>query len=97
MKIAVFGAGAWGTALAVAAAPQHEVMLWARDARQAAAMQATRRNARYLGEVALPPNLHITADHALALAHGNVGLSVIATPVAALRDRLTAQRGGRAV
>ena len=95
MKIAVFGAGAWGTALAVAAAPRHEVVLWARDARQVAAMQATRRNARYLAEVALPPELFITADEALAMAHGDAGLSVIATPMAGLRDRLTAQRGQR--
>jgi glycerol-3-phosphate dehydrogenase (NAD(P)+) len=34
----VLGAGAWGTALAVAAAARHEVLLWARDPAQAAAM-----------------------------------------------------------
>ena len=93
MKIAVFGAGAWGTALAIAAAPRHQVVLWARDAGQAALMQATRRNARYLDEVLLPPALLVTADVATATAHGDAGLSVIATPMAALRDRLTAQRG----
>jgi glycerol-3-phosphate dehydrogenase (NAD(P)+) len=38
MKIAFLGAGAWGTALAMAAARRHDVLLWARDAAQAAQM-----------------------------------------------------------
>lgn len=95
MKIAVFGAGAWGTALAIAAAARHDVQLWARDAAQAAAMQSARRNARYLPEVALPPSLHVTADHAAALAHGGgEGLCIIATPMAGLREQLAALSGG---
>ena len=40
MKIIVVGAGAWGTALAVSAAPRHAVTLLARDAVQAGAMRA---------------------------------------------------------
>lgn len=51
MKVIVIGAGAWGTAIAMAAARHeagHEVHLWARDAAQAQAMQAARSNARYL-------------------------------------------------
>ena len=35
MRISVIGAGAWGTALAIAAARRHRVLLWARDAAQA--------------------------------------------------------------
>ena len=35
MKITVLGAGAWGTALAAAAAARHDVLLWTRDAAQA--------------------------------------------------------------
>jgi glycerol-3-phosphate dehydrogenase (NAD(P)+) len=54
MKIAVLGAGAWGTALAVAAAARHDVLLWARSAEQAAAMVRERLNRRYLPEVELP-------------------------------------------
>jgi glycerol-3-phosphate dehydrogenase (NAD(P)+) len=53
MRIAVLGAGAWGTALAAAAAPRHAVCLWARDPAQAGALSATRVNARYLPEVPL--------------------------------------------
>ena len=90
MKIAVLGAGAWGTAIAKAAAARHEVMLWAREPAQAAAMASERRNARYLPEVDLPAALQITADEGRAMAHGAHGLTVLATPMAALRERLTA-------
>ncbi len=88
MKIAVLGAGAWGTALAVAAAARHEILLWARDADQVAAMQLRRRNQRYLPDIGLPATLEITADHGRALAHGRGGLTLIATPMAALREQL---------
>ena len=88
MKIAVLGAGAWGTALAMAAALRHDTVLWARDAAQAQALGAERRNRRYLGEVSLPPTLRVTADRAAALAHAQAGLTVIATPMAGLREQL---------
>jgi glycerol-3-phosphate dehydrogenase (NAD(P)+) len=98
MKIAVFGAGAWGTAIAMAAAArQHEVLLWARDASQAAAMQHERRNTRYLPEVTLPAALRVGADERAALLHGESGLTILATPMAALRERLTAVNDGRPV
>jgi glycerol-3-phosphate dehydrogenase (NAD(P)+) len=91
MKIAVIGAGAWGTAIAMAAtARQHDVLLWARDPAQAAAMQAERCNRRYLPEVRLPPALQVSADEGAALAHGRAGLTILATPMAALRQRLAA-------
>ncbi len=90
MKIAVLGAGAWGTALACAAAGRHEVLLWARDAAQARSMRESRAHARYLPGVALPPALQITADEAAAHAHGHAGLFVVATPMGALRERLRA-------
>ncbi len=97
MKIAVLGAGAWGTALAIAAAPRHDTWLWARDAAQAAAMAAGRANRRYLDAVALPEALQVTADLDAALAHGAGGLTVIATPMAALRERLAGLPDARAV
>jgi len=88
MRILVLGAGAWGTALAAAAAPRHEVLLWARDADQAAAMQASRVNQRYLSEVVLPPALQITADVALAQAAAPHSLVVVGTPMSGLRTSL---------
>jgi glycerol-3-phosphate dehydrogenase (NAD(P)+) len=95
MRIVVLGAGAWGTALAVAAAARHPVLLWARDAAQAATMQAARCNALYLPEVSWPDQLAVTADLALALAAADdggqpdqPGLLVIGTPMAGLRHTL---------
>ena len=97
MKIAVLGAGAWGTALAQAAATaEHDVLLWARDTGQAADMQRTQRNLRYLPEVELLPALGITADRSRALLHASDGLTLIATPTAGLREALTALPPGRA-
>jgi glycerol-3-phosphate dehydrogenase (NAD(P)+) len=90
MKITVLGAGAWGTALACAAAAAHEVCLWARDATQVSAMRAARANERYLPGVVLPENLHIDAALPVALAHARSGLIVIATPTSALRETLRA-------
>jgi glycerol-3-phosphate dehydrogenase (NAD(P)+) len=95
MRIAVLGAGAWGTALAVAAAPRHDVLLHARDPAQAAAMAAGRVNARYLPDVALPPALRLGADLASALAHAREGLLIIATPMAGLRAMLAALPPGQ--
>ncbi|MFA4969002.1 MAG: 2-dehydropantoate 2-reductase N-terminal domain-containing protein, partial [Sulfuritalea sp.] len=46
MRIAVLGAGAWGTALAIAFADRHEVSLWARDAARAEEMSSRRENPR---------------------------------------------------
>jgi len=85
MKITVLGAGAWGTALACSAAPRHDVLLWARDAGQAARLDAARCNERYLAGVPLPAALAVGADPAAALVHAREGLAVIATPMSALR------------
>jgi glycerol-3-phosphate dehydrogenase (NAD(P)+) len=61
--IGIAGAGAFGTALAVALARAgREVRLWARDADQVAAMQATRRNEGALPGVELPGNVSIHAE-----------------------------------
>ena len=86
--VVVLGAGAWGTALALAAARRQPVLLWARDAQQAAAMQADRVNARYLPGVALPPALHISAELPQALGACVEGLVIIGTPMAGLRSTL---------
>lgn len=86
--LVVLGAGAWGTALAIAAAARQPVLLWARDADQAARMQADRSNARYLPGIDFPPALTVTADLAQALAGG--GVVIIGTPMAGLRDSLAA-------
>lgn len=94
MRILALGAGAWGTAVAVHAAAQHEVCLWARDAAQAQAMQAARCNAAYLPGVAWPSGLSAVSgplsDWSAQAAQFD--LLVVGTPMAALRDMLTALR-----
>ena len=62
MTIGILGAGAFGTALAVALARNGAVTLWARDPAQAAEMQQTRRNERRLPGVTLPENVSVTAE-----------------------------------
>jgi glycerol-3-phosphate dehydrogenase (NAD(P)+) len=90
VNISVLGAGAWGTALAMAAASRHDTLLWTRDVHQAQSMAAQRRNLRYLPEVELPAALRVGADHAEAVRHARGGLLVVATPMSALRERLAA-------
>ena len=90
MRIAVLGAGAWGTALAQHASSQHEVMLWARDARQVASLRSERCNRRYLPQVRLSDTLRFSADMAEAAAFAARGLVVVATPVAGFEATLRA-------
>ena len=92
MKITVFGAGAWGTALAVAAAARHDVTLWARDGAQAQALAAARENRRYLPGIALPAGLGIGAAPVASTAAGS-DLAIIATPMAGLRQMLDHLQG----
>lgn len=86
MKISVLGAGAWGTALAISLAPRHQIRLWARDAQQVAAMQASRSNLRYLPDMHFPESLQLTAD--LDAALGEAELLIVAVPVSSLRGIL---------
>ena len=90
MKILVIGAGAWGTALAVSAG-RHAVTLWARDREQVEMLQTARENRRYLPGVPLPESLALSAvDEAALPALANAAdLVVVATPMAALRDKLS--------
>lgn len=89
MKLTVLGAGAWGTALAVAAAARGTVCLWTRDPAQAQQLQSTQRNERYLPEVVLPAALAVTSDVNAACVHaGGDGLVIIATPMAGLQALL---------
>jgi glycerol-3-phosphate dehydrogenase (NAD(P)+) len=88
-RIAVLGAGAWGTALAVQAARAgNAVGLWARNADRAAAMAAKRENATYLPGVALSPQIEVTADPAAALADALFVL--VCVPMQFLRPVLSA-------
>lgn len=86
-RIAVFGAGAWGTALALAFDGPHRVTLWSRDADHVADMATARCNARYLPDVPLPHSLALTHDFAAA-ARG-ADLHLVVTPLAGLREAVS--------
>ncbi|KAF0812051.1 Glycerol-3-phosphate dehydrogenase [NAD(P)+] [Andreprevotia sp. IGB-42] len=88
MKLAVLGAGAWGTALAIRFADHGRVTLWSRDAAQAATMAEARANTAYLPDCPFPAALTVTAD--LAAAIGDVDTILIVTPLAGLRPTLKA-------
>jgi glycerol-3-phosphate dehydrogenase (NAD(P)+) len=88
LKIAILGAGAWGTALALAFAPRHALALWTFEVEHAAALRKDGENVRFLPGYALPAGLAIGSDIAVALKGAD--LAVIATPVAGLRATLGA-------
>jgi len=94
MKVAVLGAGAWGTALAGHLATRHDTKLWARDAALIESLSRTHENTRYLEGVALPHTLAFEADFTAALTHASAdeALCVVATPVAGLRALCRAMR-----
>jgi glycerol-3-phosphate dehydrogenase (NAD(P)+) len=85
-RIAVLGAGAWGTSIATVLAARLEVALWAQNAEQAQAIHATRRNERYLPGIEISKALLVTSDLARAVHAARIAL--VATPVAGLRDVL---------
>lgn len=92
MNITVLGAGAWGTALAIALAQRHSVLLWGRNPDTMAAAAAARENSAYLPGFPLPDNLRLSADFPQAVAHitsaaaGAEGLLIVASSVAGLRE-----------
>jgi glycerol-3-phosphate dehydrogenase (NAD(P)+) len=81
-RVAVLGAGAWGTSIAVVLAGRLDVTLWARDPAQAQSIARTRRNERYLPGIEIPASVTVTAELPSA------DLTLAATPVAGLREVL---------
>jgi glycerol-3-phosphate dehydrogenase (NAD(P)+) len=61
-RVAVLGAGSWGTALAALLPEAERVSLWARHADLAGSIQSRRENERYLPGIPLAANIHATAD-----------------------------------
>ena len=80
-SLAVIGAGAWGTALAIQAVRAgNAVTLWARDPARAAAIAKRRENPRLFG-ARLPEQIVLTAD----LGAVGADLLLVAVPVQHLR------------
>ena len=95
-KITVLGAGAWGTAVALALAARNDVLIWGRDSAAMAAMDGARENTHYLPGFAFPDTLRVSGDLDAALAHldGDAApLLIAASPVAGLRPLLEQLKG----
>ncbi len=88
MKIAILGAGAWGTTIAIHLAQKgHDVLLWARDEERARQMEASRENERYLRSFRLPDRVHVTAGDP-----GGADALIGAIPTQPMRTVLTRLR-----
>lgn len=78
-KIAVLGAGAWGTALAMNISQRHQVSLWARNASHVSGMRKARANPMYLGDFKFNDQLQIEDNLQTALDGADLILSVVPT------------------
>ncbi len=78
MKVAVVGAGSWGTVMAAMLSAKVETVLWARRPELAAAIDADRHNPDYLPTLGLPARLRATSS--LAEAVDGADVVVMAVP-----------------
>jgi glycerol-3-phosphate dehydrogenase (NAD(P)+) len=83
LRLAILGAGAWGTALALAFSARHQAILWSHDPSEVEALKSDRENKQFLPGFPFPESLRIEAD--LQAAVRGADLALIATPLAGLR------------
>ncbi len=88
VRVAVLGAGGWGTALALILAqnPRHRVALWSARPDRAAEMLARRENVRFLPGVPIPESIELTTDVDRAVLDADLLLEAI--PTIYLRDTI---------
>lgn len=88
IRVAVIGAGSWGTTVAHLAACRTPTTLWARDVAVADEVDQSSTNERYLPGLALSPNLRATtsADDALR----DADIVVVGVPSHGVRDTVSA-------
>jgi glycerol-3-phosphate dehydrogenase (NAD(P)+) len=77
MRIAVIGAGSWGTTVASMAARRVPTVLWARRPDLARAIRDTHHNPGYLPEFPLPEDLEVTADLSDAISGADVVIMAV--------------------
>ncbi|HEY2331333.1 MAG TPA: NAD(P)H-dependent glycerol-3-phosphate dehydrogenase [Acidimicrobiales bacterium] len=87
-RVAVIGAGSWGTTFAALIAGNTSVTLWARRAEVADEITSRRRNPVYLGDVVLSEE--ITATASMAEAVDGADVVVMAVPSGGFRSVLDA-------
>ena len=79
MKIAVLGAGAWGTALAIQVSRRWPVALWSHNPQHVAEMAEARCNARYLSNYPFNDNVSVEAELPAAVRDADLILCVVPT------------------
>ena len=89
MSVAVIGAGAFGTALAISLADKGPVKLWSRSADHAALMRVERQNAARLPGIDLPGNISVTCEIDSVSCQSTL---LFAVPMQQLRRVLTSHR-----
>jgi glycerol-3-phosphate dehydrogenase (NAD(P)+) len=86
-KIAILGAGSWGTALAILAARNGcQTLLWGHNPEHMLALATERKNSRYLPNVNFPDNLLVTSELSDVAAFSN--LILISVPSHAFKKTL---------
>ncbi|WP_226579363.1 NAD(P)H-dependent glycerol-3-phosphate dehydrogenase [Halobacillus litoralis] len=84
-KVAVLGAGSWGTALAIVLADNHnDVHIWAHRESLAEEINRTHKNEKYLEGIEIPPS--IQASHNLADVVDGAEHVVLVVPTKAMRE-----------
>ena len=84
-RVAVLGAGSWGTTLAIhLAGAGHEPCLWGNDRADLARLEADRENRKFLPGIALPPGVKVRAE--LEDALGGADFVLYAVPSQAIRE-----------
>ena len=91
MRLAVIGAGSWGTTIATIASANSDVILWARRPGLAQRINRARANSDYLPDYILPPGLEATSDLETALAGAD--LVVVGVPSHGYRAVLASAKG----
>lgn len=87
-RIAILGAGAWGTALAISFSGRNQVALWSRETELQSELRSKRENCALLPGIRLPDSIAI--EDSLAVALEGADLALVATPTAGLRSSLQA-------
>ncbi len=78
MRVAVLGAGSWGTSLAIVLSENgHDVALWEFDAEHATAIARKRENTKFLPGVTLPASIEVTNDLGGALRDARMVVFVV--------------------
>ncbi len=91
MKIAIIGAGAWGTALAISLTAnsnsRHKIILWTKDPDHLAELALQHTNRQFLPDFILPDSIQFTSELNVAV---KAELALIVVPTAGLRETFRA-------